>query len=314
MDLRQLRYFVAVARERNFTRAAEQLHVAQPPLSRAIQQLEEDIGVPLLVRSSRPIKLTDAGRFLYEQSLQLLGRFEQTKANTRRLGKAERSVLSIGFVSSTLYGGLPQVLRHLRKHFPELDVQLVELLSAQQTEALKAGRIDVGFGRIRVADPAVERMIMREERLVIALPGDDPLLELGAGPLSLDVLEGRSLIVYPKQPRPSFADSVLSLLADRNVRTAEVMEVLELQTALGLVAAAVGLCVVPASARALRDDVVYRDIDDPQAISPLIMVHRANDQSPYLAVIRDFIHEMYRSDPHWLHGSRVVLPKPSADG
>ncbi len=310
MDLRQLRYFVAVARERNFTRAAEQLHVAQPPLSRAIQQLEEDIGVPLLIRTSRPIKLTDAGRFLYEQALQLLGRIEQTKANTRRMGKAERSVLSIGFVSSTLYGGLPLVLRHLRKQFPDLDVQLVELLSSQQTEALKTGRIDVGFGRIRVVDPAVERLTMREERLVIALPGDDPLLENGDGPMSLKLLEDRSLIVYPKQPRPSFADSVLSLLADRNVRTREVLEVLELQTALGLVAAAVGVCVVPASARALRDDVVYRDIDDPRAISPLIMVHRANDSSPYIGVIRDFIQQMYAEDQTWLHGSQVLMGKP----
>ena len=307
MDLRQLRYFVAVARERNFTRAAELLHIAQPPLSRQIQQREEDIGVQLLVRTSRPLKLTDAGRYFYEQALQILGRVEQTKLATRRLGKSERSVLSIGFVSSTLYGGLPLVVRRLRQHYPELDVQLVELLSAQQTEALKNRRIDVGFGRIRVPDPAVERVIMREERLMLAIPGNHPLLE-GEGPLPIEALAQQNLIVYPKEPRPSFADSVLSLLADRGVRPAEVQEVRELQTALGLVAAEVGLCVVPASAQALRHDIHYRDIDDEDAISPLIMIYRVNDPSDYIETIKQIIREMYEVDQEWLHDSRITFP------
>lgn len=106
MDLRQLRYFVAVARERNFTRAAEQLHIAQPPLSRQIQLLEEELGVELLSRSARPVRMTEAGRLFYEQALQILGRVEQMAESTRRVGRNQNRVLSIGFVPSTLYGGL----------------------------------------------------------------------------------------------------------------------------------------------------------------------------------------------------------------
>lgn len=306
MELRQLRYFVTVARERNFTRAAEQLHIAQPPLSRQIQQLEDELGVRLLVRNSRPVRLTDAGRFFYEQALQILGRIEQAKTATRRLGQAERSVLSVGFVSSTLYGGLPQVVRNLRKDFPDLDVQLVELMSSQQVEALKSGRIDVGFGRIRVADPAVERLIMREERLVMALPDGHPLAT-SVEPLSITALAGQNLIVYPKEPRPSFADAVLSLLADHGVRSGEVLEVRELQAALGLVAAEMGVCVVPASAQALRDDIHYRPIAAEAATSPLIMVYRTNDGSAYIEAIKGYIREMYDTHPEWLHDSRVTL-------
>ncbi len=184
--------------------------------------------------------------------------------------KSERSVLSIGFVSSTLYGGLPLVVRRLRQRYPDLDVQLVELLSAQQTEALKNRRIDVGFGRIRVPDPAVERVIMREERLVLAIPGNHPL-SAGEGPLPIDALAQQNLIVYPKEPRPSFADSVLSLLADRGVRPGEVQEVRELQTALGLVAAEVGLCVgyqtPSAFAGTARYSVLRREAFSPSASS-----------------------------------------------
>src|SRR5690348_16608356 len=144
MDLRQLRYYVAVARERNFTRAAEQLHIAQPPLSRQIQLLEEEVGVPLLMRNSRPVQMTDAGRLFYEQAMQILGRVEQMQAATRRVGLHQRSVLSIGFVASTLYGGLPTLMRKLRQYAPELDIQMVELMSVQQIEALKEGRFDIG--------------------------------------------------------------------------------------------------------------------------------------------------------------------------
>jgi LysR family transcriptional regulator, benzoate and cis,cis-muconate-responsive activator of ben and cat genes len=145
MDLRQLRYFVAVARERNFTRAAELLHIAQPPLSRQIQLLEEELGVALLFRNSRPVRLTEAGRLFYEQAMQVLGRVEQMRDATRRVGLNQQSVLSIGFVASTLYGGLPTLVRKLRQHAPDLDIQLLELMSQQQIATMKEGRIDVGI-------------------------------------------------------------------------------------------------------------------------------------------------------------------------
>lgn len=304
MDLRQLRYFVAVAKERNFTRAAASLHIAQPPLSRQIQLLEDELGVALVIRSSRPIKLTDAGRLFYEQALQVLGRVDQMKDATRRVGMNRNRVLSIGFVASTLYGGLPMLVRKLRQNAPELDIQLLELLSIQQIPALKEGRIDVGFGRLKHNDANVESTILREERLVAALPQNSPLAP-DPRPLQLAALAGQKLIVYPKEPRPSYADQVLGLLQDAGVHPAEVLEVREIQTALGLVAAESGICIIPSSAQQMRSDVGYRVIENPEATSPVILNHRAGDASRYIKLVKRLIRDMYAENPDWLAANNV---------
>src|ERR1700733_435885 len=127
MELRHLRYFVAVAEERNFTRAAQKLHIAQPPLSRQIQQLEEELGVTLIDRKSRPLALTDAGRLLLEQAVQVLDRMDEMKAMMRRLLEAEKPRFGIGFVPSTLYGYLPEAVRRYRTARPDVELTLIEL-------------------------------------------------------------------------------------------------------------------------------------------------------------------------------------------
>lgn len=299
MDLRQLRYFVAVARERNFTRAAEALHIAQPPLSRQIQLLEEELGVTLVLRKSRPIRLTDAGRLFYEQALQILGRVDQMKDATRRVGLNRNQVLSIGFVASTLYGGLPLLIRKLRQNAPELDIQLLEMLSIQQIPALKEGRIDLGFGRLKHSDPNVVSTVLRQERLVVALPQDAALAQQD-GPMTLSMLAGQRLIVYPNAPRPSYADQILTLLQENDVHPGDVLEMREIQSALGLVAADSGICIIPSSARQMRSDLRYRLIDSPGAASPVILYHRAGDNSPYLNLIKQLIRDMYAENPVWL--------------
>lgn len=295
MDLRQLKYFVAVARERNFTRAAEQLHMAQPPLGRQIQLLEEELGVPLLLRNSRPLRLTEAGRFFFEQAVQVLSRVEQMTSETRRLGLNQQGTLSIGFVPSTLYGGVPILLRQLRQRHPKLDIRLVELSSIQQVEALRTGRIDLGFGRIRANDRAVERTVLREERLVLAMPSTASGTAKPQ-PMWLSELADQKLIVYPKSPRPSFADQILGLIDAEGVRPAEIIEVNELQTALGLVASEAGVCIIPASAT-FRADLRYRPIADVHATSPIIMCHRLNDDGWYIASVKKLVDELYRGGP-----------------
>lgn len=312
MDLRQLRYFVAVARERNFTRASEQLHIAQPPLSRQIRLLEEELGVTLLLRNTRPLRLTDAGRLFYEQALQILGRVEQMTAATRRVGKQERSILSIGFVASTLYSGLPALVRKLRQRAPELDIQLLEMMSLQQIEALKAGRIDIGFGRVRSNDPAVERTVLREERLVLAVAPGSPLAASSA-PVAIPELANQNLIVYPKEPRPSFADQVLSLLDDHGVRPASVHEVRELQIALGLTAAETGICIIPFAASQQRLDLHYRLLGDARATSPIILSHRVNDDSRYIGMVRELIGQIHDEGAPWLPG-QDPSPGPTPEG
>lgn len=296
MELRHLRYFVAVARERSFTRAAERLHIAQPPLSRQIQQFEEELGVSLIERGTRPAHLTEYGRLLYEQAVQVLERVDEMKALVRRMRQAERNLFGIGFVASTLYGYLPEVIRAYRAARPGVELTLVELTTLEQVAALKEGRIDVGFGRIPLDDGAIERRLLRNEKLVAALPLNHAVLGR-PGPLRLGDLEGEDIIVYPKAPRPSYADQVLALFRERGLKPASVHEVRELQTALGLVAAEAGVCLVPASVERLRrDNVAYRPLDEEGAVSPIIMSCRKDDQSPEIARLLDLIREMYRRD------------------
>ncbi|GEO39838.1 DNA-binding transcriptional LysR family regulator [Skermanella aerolata] len=294
MEIRHLRYFVTVAQERNFTRAAEKLHIAQPPLSRQIQQLEEELGIVLLDRDSRPLRLTEAGRLLYEHAAQVLERFDDLRTMMKRFREAERPRFVIGFVASTIYAALPNLIRRFRAETPGLDVSLVEMVSLEQIAALKDGRIDVGFGRIRLDDPAVRRDVLREERLVVALPLSHALLER-EGPLSFTELAGEPLILYPRVPRPSYADQVISIFRDRGLEPNIAHEARELQTAIGLVAAEVGICIVPTSVQRLRrDDVVYRELVEQTITSPIIMSRRVNDRSPELAVMSRVIIEAYR--------------------
>lgn len=307
MELRQLRYFVVVAQTRNVSRAAEQLHIAQPPLSRQIQNLEAELGVKLLDRSARPLQLTEAGRFFYEQALQILGRLAQLKDQTQEIGATGRTRFVIGCVASTLYGGTPDLVRRMRARWPNLQIEILEMMSSEQITALKEGRIDLGFGRVRLTDPAIERVRLREEALVLAIPVEHPLASK-PGPLKWSVLSEETLILYPSQPRPSFADEVLSLLADARVTPATTREVRELQTAMGLVASGIGVAVVPASAQRLRSsDVAFRPINDPKAVSPIIMSYRINDANSRIDDIKDLIVQMYEAQPDWLALSESTI-------
>ena len=295
MESRQLRYFVAVAQERNFTRASERLRIAQPPLSRQIQLLEEEFGVALFDRSVRPLVLTDAGRLLFEQAIQVLDRMDEMKAMMRRLLEVEKLRFSIGFVASTLYGYLPEVIRLYRAARPGVELTLVELTTMEQIAALKEGRIDVGFGRIEFDDPVINRIVLRYEKLSAALPLTHELAARSGG-LRLEELAGSALVVYPRTPRPSFADQVLALFRARGLKPI-LHEVRELQTALGLVAADTGVCLVPASVERLRrDNVVYRPLDEPDAVSPIIMSSRASNRSPEIDLILGLIKAMYRKE------------------
>jgi LysR family transcriptional regulator, benzoate and cis,cis-muconate-responsive activator of ben and cat genes len=288
---------VTVARERNFTRAAEKLRIAQPPLSRQIQQLEEEFGMALFDRGSRPLALTDAGRLLFEQAVQVLDRMDEMKAVARRVLEAERAHFSIGFVASTLYGYLPEVIRRYRAARPGVELTLLELTTMEQIAALKEGRIDVGFGRIPFDDAAIERTLLRNERLSAALPPTHALASRKTGRLRLEELAGDTLVVYPKAPRPSYADQVLALFRERGLKPTAVHEVRELQTALGLVAAETGICLVPASVERLRrDNVVYRPLDEPGAVSPIIMSTRKDDRSPEIGLVLRLVKELYREE------------------
>lgn len=281
MKLRHLYYFQAVAQEGSFTRAAARLHMAQPPLSRQIRELEAELGVALLERSTRSVRLTDAGRFLLDQSLQLTARLDEVIAGTQRIGRHERRWFGIGFVPSTLYGFVPELIRQLRGADPHTEVGLSEMTTLPQLEALKAGRIDMGIGRILLDDPAIARRVLMTEPLMAAVPLGHPLARRTS--LTIEDMASQPFVLYPARPRPNYADHVMGLFRAAGHSLQVVQEANELQTAIGLVAAGLGITVVPASVQRLhREDVAHVPIAATAFVSPVIVSYRKDDRAPFL--------------------------------
>jgi DNA-binding transcriptional LysR family regulator len=281
MELRQIRYFQRVAAEMSFTRAAEVLNMAQPPLSRQIKMLEDEMGVELFERVGRGIKLTEAGRYFLDQTDVMLKKLSETVQATQRVGRKEKRRVGIGFVPSVLYGYMPGFIRQLRALDQSIEISLLEMITLQQFEALKTGRIDIGIGRILLSDPEIERLVLWEERLIVALPKEHDLAKCTT--LSIEQLIPESLILYPARPRPSYADYVLDIFRQQGGVPEHIQEVNELQTALGLVAAGFGLAIVPESVEGLfSKDVKYVSLTSPGCTSPIMLSWRKNDQSDFL--------------------------------
>ena len=292
MDLRQLRHFLAVANTRSFSRAAAQLNIAQPPLSRTIRQLEDEVGGPLFDRTARPLVMTPLGQLLHEQARQIIDRMDDMRSMMRTAAALERRRFTIGFVASTIYARLPELIRAFRQRAPDVELSLVESTTLDQISALKEGRIDVGFGRIRLEDPAIKRTVLRNERLAVALPRGHALAQ-GDAALSLKQVAAEPQILYPRAPRPSYADQVISLFRDHGLEPRIAHEARELQIAIGLVAAEEGLAIIPESiSRSRSHDVVYRELAEP-ATSPIIMSQRINDTSHELRLMSEVIAIQY---------------------
>ncbi|WP_010627598.1 LysR family transcriptional regulator [Halomonas sp. KM-1] len=274
MELRHLRYFCMVAEELNLTRAAAKLHMAQPPLSRQIKQLESEVGAELFERSARGLRLTPAGQLFHEHTLQILDKVDTTIAATQRLARSKRAVFGIGFVPSVFYGQLPLLVRELRQK-DDVELMLAELTTVQQVKALKSGRIDLGFGRMHIDDPDVEQENLFDEPLLAALPEGHPLADTKP---SLAQLAEYPLVLFPAQPRPSFADMTLGLFRRRGLKVTVAQEANELQTALGLVASGLGITMVPEQVRRVqRDGIVYVYLADPSLTSPVICSRRKGE-------------------------------------
>jgi LysR family transcriptional regulator, benzoate and cis,cis-muconate-responsive activator of ben and cat genes len=250
--------------------------------------------LPLFVRGARPLKLTEAGRIFYAQAKRLLDDSDEIVPLTRKLAQLSDRIV-VGFVPSAIYGALPDVIRAFREAAPQTEVALIEMFTIEQIGALKGGRIDVGFGRVRLDSEQVIREILIEEDLIAALPeGHSHACDNTTVPLA--ALAEDTLIVYPSAPRPSFADQQLSALRDHALEPRNVQEVRELQTALGLVAAQVGVTLVPKSVEGLRArGVVYKPIVEAGITSPIIMSRRQHDESALTALFCSIARSIFSS-------------------
>jgi DNA-binding transcriptional LysR family regulator len=266
VELRQLRYFVAVAEERHFGRAAKRLRLSQPPLSAQIKGLEEELGVKLFQRSTRQVALTDAGRTFLERAEGILEAVEEAKEAAKGADEGVRGRLEIGFISSATLGLLPPAIRLFRERFAGVEIELRELTSAQQIDALYAGEIRVGLVRLPLRAPGLRFEPLQEESFLVALPSGHPLEALESVPL--EAMVDQPLIFFTRQLMPSLHAQIVELFQRVGAFPNVVQHAVHLQTIVGLVASDVGLAILPEPAERLsREGVVYRSLDAPDATS-----------------------------------------------
>jgi len=286
VELRHLRYFVAVAEERHFGRAAERLKIAQPPLSRQIQDLEERLGVTLFDRSRRKVDLTAAGATLLEHARRVFETVELAARETQRAGRGELGRIAIGYPSSLAYSGLSEVLRAFRSKYPDVAITLLGLAPQSQIDALKEGQLDVGFVRAPFDEPGLDSLAVRREPLVVALPPDHPLTARTRIPL--EVLADEPFVLFPRTRGPAFFDQLMRLCNDAGFTPRIVQEAQQLDI-VSLVAAGFGVSILPGSVRHVqRAGVAYRLIVG-NPMTDLRLAWRKDNAAPVVRALVDVV-------------------------
>jgi len=290
VELRQLRYFVAVAEELHFRRAAARLHISQPPLSQQIAALERELGCELLARTRRRVELTPAGEAFLRDARATLAELDVATARARAIADGRAGVLRINFVGSALLSIVPAAVQRFRGARPGVELELHERSTVEQLRALEAGTADVGLVRPPIdAGAGLRTEIVMRERTIAALPAGHKLTGLRRIPLRR--LAAEPLVLFPRSQAPGYHDLLAGRLAATGASPRIVQYAPEMLTIIGLVAAGIGVSPVPASVAHLAlDGVVYR----PLAGAPdteLVAVTREDGESP---LVRAFVADARR--------------------
>jgi len=277
VELRHLRYFVAVAEEKHFGRAAERLGIAQPPLSRQIQSLERELGFELFDRSRRRVELTSAGDVLLKRTRDILERLEEAVRDARSTSAGKHGRVTVGYPSSLAYTGLVGLLRAFRAEYPDVELAVRELPLAEQLVGLKNGELDVGFIRGPLDDRELVSECMRREPLMLALPADHPLARKKR--LTLASVASEPFVFFPRARAPAFFDLLLGLCQKAGF-TPQIRHEAPQADVLSLVAAGFGISIMPAAVRELRrTDVAFKPFVG-APLTELLLVWRVGEGLP----------------------------------
>jgi DNA-binding transcriptional LysR family regulator len=285
MELRQLRYFVTVAEEMHFGRAAARLHMTQPPLSQTIQSLEAALGTQLFFRTKRSVALTPAGLALLPEAQRLLLQAGNLPDLVKRAAAGESGRLSLAFVSTADYSVLPPFLREFREHYPQVQIDLREATTDVQLEDLAQRRIDAGL----LIPPLPDRLKAEldyapvlSEPLVLAAPHGLKALR-GKKTVALNAVGDLPLIIFPRRIAPAFHDAILACFRDAGLTPHIGQEAIQMQTIVGLVSASMGIALVPQSVSNLRrPGVEYKSLSDRTPMVETGLVWRRDNSSPVL--------------------------------
>lgn len=288
MELRQIRYFVAVAEEQNFGAAARRLHISQPPISRQIQQLEAELQVTLFNRTRKGVELTAAGTSFLEDARRILSDTKRASERTRAAHRGEIGQLEVAFFGSTVYRIVPELLRRFSAQVPEASISLKRMDKTRQADALREGRIHVGFGRFYPPEPDFTQVRVTNERIFLATAV--PALAKRKKPLPLTDLAQRPLVLFPHRGRPSFADEVMAALKRAGIEPRVVDEAEDVTSALALTAMGRGSCLVPESVATLNwPDVHFIRLSGPVPDCPVQCIYRTEDPAPILQAFLDVL-------------------------
>lgn len=290
-ELSQLRSFVAVARELNFRRAAETLHMTQPPLSRQIQLLEDDLNVRLFERTSRSVRLTAAGRSFFIEAQDLLKRAEMASLTARQVEAGRHGTLSFGFIPVSAFEILPRILKAVAQKAEGVKFLLHEMLTIEQIEAITSGRTDIGLVRLPREKDRVELLCIQRERFVLALPSGHPLA--AKEEIAIEDLDGKPVVMYSPADGWYSYEILAPIFTYAKVRPDYVQFLGQSHTILALVSAGVGCALVPQSSTVIGlPNIVFRPIALPrEARAEVFLASRRGDDNPLVALVREIIGE-----------------------
>ncbi|MDJ0314217.1 LysR family transcriptional regulator [Arthrobacter sp. H35-D1] len=271
MELRQLRYFIAVAEEMHFNRAAERLHIAQPALSQQIQRLERNLKTQLFIRTTRSVEITDTGRVLLEAARRVVAEAERAQSQVELATLGNTGLLRVGFVSSAALSLLPGMVNHMHERLPQVHFQLQENTTERQIQAVLDGTLDVGIVREIEPIDGIRITALKPEALVVAVPESHALA--GRPSVSLSELAGEEFVVFPRNQVSRLYDLIAALCIQAGFHIKIAQEAIQFPTILGLVAARTGIAIVPESLRALQiHGLAYLELSDAAAYSQVSLI------------------------------------------
>jgi DNA-binding transcriptional LysR family regulator len=295
MELRHLRYFVTLAEELHFGKAAEKLHIAQPPLSQQIRQLEQELGFELFHRTKRSVQLTEAGQVFLGEVQQIFKQLQQAIQTGQQTNRGEIGQLVVGFVSTAAYNILPKILKDFRSLVAGVSLELHELTTDQQLEWLREGRMDVGFIRPPVEDNTFSWETIFQESLIVALPETHRLAN--QCDVSLRSLANEPFILFPRKLAPGLYDLIISLCQQAGFSPSVAQEAIQMQTIVSLVAGEMGVAIAPESLQNLqRTGVVYKNIQEATPKAAIAMIWRKNEKSP---IVQRFLETIKQTAHKW---------------
>jgi DNA-binding transcriptional LysR family regulator len=284
MELRQLRYFVAVADELSFHRGAERVGISQPPLSRQVANLETELGTRLLTRSRHNVALTETGKVFYAEAIKALAAVDRAVVETQRSAKGRRGSLTLGFGGSATYAVVPKLLRHFRSLFPDVELSLQVLPMASHLEAVRERAIDIGFQVAPVRDRTFHSRCFLQDALAVAVPATHPLA--GKSKIGLRALEPYEFVMLSRSGGGlPFYTQVMRICRKAGFVPNIGREVTPMESVVGLVAAEVGIAIVPSTAqqRLRIANVEYRPLRERYAVMEFAIVWRKDNPSPVVA-------------------------------